>query len=84
VLLTKVIFFVHSLLFLTDAVLRDLGVASYFNPILLSEDTGFEKPSPEIFLRACRESDDSRTPSKPEECVHVGDELDWSVSYATS
>jgi hypothetical protein len=81
--LTKVIFFVHSLLCLTDAVLRDLDVASYFNPTLLSEDTGFEKPSPEIFLRACRESDDSRTPSKPEECVHVGDELDWSVSYAT-
>jgi len=56
--------------------LQDLDVASYFNPIVLSEDTGFEKPSPDIFLRACLEPDGSHVTLKPEECVHIGDELD--------
>ena len=67
---------VDSLHWLTDAVLRDLDVASYLNPIVLSEEMGVEKPSPEIFLRACREPDSNHM-LKPEECVHVGDELDW-------
>jgi FMN phosphatase YigB (HAD superfamily) len=63
---------------MTDAVLHDLGVASYFNPIILSEEMGIEKPSREIFLRACCESDGGHV-LQPEQCVHVGDELDWCV-----
>lgn len=61
---------------LIDAVLRDLDVASYFDPVILSEEKGIEKPSSGIFLNACREPNGSHT-LNPEECVHVGDELDW-------
>jgi FMN phosphatase YigB (HAD superfamily) len=60
----------------TDLVLRDLEVASYLDPVILSEETGVDKPSPVIFLKACRELNGSHT-LKPEQCVHVGDELDW-------
>jgi len=56
-------------------VLQDLDVASYLNPIVLSEEMGVEKPSPEIFLHACHDPDGNHI-LKPEECVHVGDELD--------
>jgi HAD superfamily hydrolase (TIGR01549 family) len=59
-----------------DLVLRDLDVASYFDPVILSEEAGVDKPSPVIFLKACRELNGSHT-LKPEQCVHVGDELDW-------
>lgn len=55
--------------------LRDLDIASYLHPIILSEEAGIEKPSSEIFLRACAGIE----PVKPEECVHVGDELQWYV-----
>jgi len=57
------------------AVLRDLDVASYLNPIVLSEEMGVEKPSPDIFLRACHDPNANHIP-EPEECVYVGDELD--------
>jgi FMN phosphatase YigB (HAD superfamily) len=60
----------------TDLVLRDLDVVSYLDPVVLSEETGVDKPSPAIFLKACREPNGSHT-LKPEQCVHVGDELDW-------
>jgi len=56
-------------------VLRDLDVALYFDPVILSEEAGVDKPSPVIFLKACRELNGSHT-LKPEQCVHVGDELD--------
>ena len=56
---------------LPDAVLRDLEIASYFHPVILSEEMGIEKPSSEIFLRACA----AAKFVKPGECVHVGDEL---------
>ncbi|GBE81490.1 Putative uncharacterized hydrolase [Sparassis crispa] len=51
-------------------VLADLGVHQYLDVTLLSEEEGIEKPSREIFLRAC-----SRVGVKPQEAVHVGDEL---------
>ncbi|EMD37729.1 hypothetical protein CERSUDRAFT_114362 [Gelatoporia subvermispora B] len=52
------------------AVLEDLGVLPLLDPVLLSEEEGVEKPSREIYLRAC-----ARAGVRPEEVVHVGDEL---------
>lgn len=45
-----------------------LGIASYFDVILVSEIEGVRKPDPEIFLRALRMLD-----LMPEEAVYVGD-----------
>jgi len=56
--------------------LKDLEIASYFDPILLSEEVGIEKPDTRIFRLAFN----TRPLSvKPQECVHVGDELDRYV-----
>ena len=52
------------------AVLADLGVLPLLNPILLSEEEGVEKPSSEIFRRACE-----RAGVTTKEIMHVGDEL---------
>ncbi|TFK73991.1 HAD-like protein [Pluteus cervinus] len=63
------------------SVLEDLGFPSTLAPIILSEEEGVEKPSPEIFMRALQKVNDAnlRTegfkPIEPRECVHVGDEL---------
>ena len=62
------------------AVLQDLDFPSPLNPVILSEEEGFEKPSPEIFLRAISQVSQKaerqgRDPIKLEECLHVGDEL---------
>lgn len=54
------------------AVIEDLDILPYLDTVLLSENEGVEKPSREIFQRACE-----RLGVKPEETVHVGDELDW-------
>ena len=54
--------------------LEDRGVMSYLDTMLYSEKEGVEKPSSEIFHRACE-----RLGLKPEETVHIGDELDWCV-----
>jgi len=55
------------------AVLKDLEITSYFNPILLSEEVGIEKPDAKIFRLAF-----SAQPVSMElqESVHIGDELD--------
>ncbi|OCH88267.1 HAD hydrolase subfamily IA REG-2-like protein [Obba rivulosa] len=52
------------------AVLEDLEVLSLLDPVLLSEEEGVEKPSRELYLRAC-----TRAGVKPEETLHVGDEM---------
>jgi len=52
------------------AVLTDLDVSRYLDFALLSEEEGVEKPSSEIFHSAC-----AKVGVKPEEAVHVGDEL---------
>lgn len=57
------------------AVIEDLGIMPYLDAVLLSEDEGVEKPSCEIFRRACE-----RLGVKPQETVHVGDELKWCVA----
>jgi FMN phosphatase YigB (HAD superfamily) len=54
-------------------VLQDLEVLQYFDPIVLSEEEGIEKPTREIFARAIARS---RSISRPDECVHVGDDLE--------
>ena len=57
------------------AVIEDLGLMPLLDTVLLSEEEGVEKPSCAIFQRACE-----RLGVKPEETVHVGDELDWYVA----
>ncbi|KAF8236471.1 HAD-like protein [Tricholoma matsutake] len=63
------------------AVLKDLELPSLLNPVVLSEEEGFEKPSPQIFLNAISQASQmverqGRNPIMPEECLHVGDELE--------
>lgn len=53
-----------------DLVIGDLGISSYLDPVLLSEEHGVEKPSVEIFQRACSMAD-----VQLGEVLHVGDEL---------
>jgi len=65
----------------TDArmslVLGDLQIASLLNPIILSEEAGIEKPNPGIFGLALKNPQNGGAPTiLPEECVHVGDELE--------
>jgi beta-phosphoglucomutase-like phosphatase (HAD superfamily) len=52
------------------SVIADLGIASYLDPVILSEEEGIEKPSLQIFLRACQRAGVER-----DEVLHVGDEL---------
>ncbi|EJF65084.1 HAD hydrolase subfamily IA REG-2-like protein [Dichomitus squalens LYAD-421 SS1] len=59
------------------AVIEDLGVMHFLDTLLLSEEEGIEKPSCEIFQRACE-----RLSAKPEETMHVGDELDCDYQGA--
>jgi len=68
-------------------VLQDLDFPLPLNSVILSEEEGFEKPSPEIFLRAIslvsqRAERQGRNPIKPEECLHVGDELESDYNGA--
>ncbi|KAI0700880.1 HAD hydrolase subfamily IA REG-2-like protein [Cytidiella melzeri] len=56
--------------FTAGSVIGDLGIASYLDPILLSEEEGVEKPSVEIFQRAC-----DTAGVELDEVLHVGDEL---------
>lgn len=66
-----------------DSVLADLEFPFFLRPVLLSESEGVEKPAAEIFLRALRQVNSELEPSSPsimpDECVHVGDELEWYV-----
>lgn len=59
-----------------DAVLQDLSLSPYLDPVILSDEVGIEKPSRDIFLQACLETRHNATVT-PGQCVHVGDELDW-------
>jgi putative hydrolase of the HAD superfamily len=51
------------------ALLRQLGLRSFFGPILVSALESCEKPDPGIFLEAAR-----RAGVSPEEAIHVGDQ----------
>ncbi|RDX50118.1 HAD hydrolase subfamily IA REG-2-like protein [Lentinus brumalis] len=59
------------------AVIEDLDVMPYLDTVLLSEEEGVEKPACAIFQRACE-----RLGIKPEETLHVGDELDCDYQGA--
>ncbi|KAJ3865647.1 HAD-like domain-containing protein [Lentinula novae-zelandiae] len=59
------------------SVLTDLELPNYMIPIVLSEEEGIEKPAKEIFLRTLERVNSIRGERiRPEQCVHVGDELD--------
>ncbi|KAJ3808476.1 HAD-like domain-containing protein [Lentinula lateritia] len=59
------------------SVLTDLELPNYMIPIVLSEEEGIEKPTKEIFLRTLERVNYIRGERiRPEQCVHVGDELD--------
>ncbi|KAF9465007.1 HAD-like domain-containing protein [Collybia nuda] len=60
--------------------LHDLGFPSWLEPIVLSEEEGIEKPSPEIFRRTIARANLvskhlGHVPIRPTECLHVGDEI---------
>ncbi|KAF8070532.1 HAD-like domain-containing protein [Lyophyllum atratum] len=59
-------------------VLQDLGFPASLDSIILSEEVGLEKPSPEIFLRALSSVNSKRPRSLVDtgQCLHVGDEID--------
>jgi putative hydrolase of the HAD superfamily len=59
--------------------LSSLGLASWFDTIVVSHLEGMEKPRPELFLRAV-----SRLGGTPEQALHVGDvpELDEAGARA--
>lgn len=48
--------------------LRDLGLTSHFNSIVVSCDVGFRKPSPAMFMTAARQ-----LALTPAEILHIGD-----------
>ncbi|KDQ53589.1 hypothetical protein JAAARDRAFT_136995 [Jaapia argillacea MUCL 33604] len=60
-------------------VLDDLKVTPYLSTIVLSQDEGFEKPEEEMFLRAYSRVDED---IKPEQVVHVGDDLECDYKGA--
>lgn len=69
--------------YILGSVLKDLGFPDTLWPIVLSEEEGIEKTSPGIFMKALefvnREEALKHDPIQPQECLHVGDELVWSV-----
>jgi putative hydrolase of the HAD superfamily len=50
-------------------ILRNLGVADFFEHLFISSEVGAEKPSPEIFRQALATMD-----VDPSACLHVGDD----------
>jgi FMN phosphatase YigB (HAD superfamily) len=63
-------------------VLKDLSFPDSLQPIVLSEEEGIEKPSKQIFMQAVElVNRELRAESiiRPEECLHIGDELIWFV-----
>ena len=69
-----------------EQVLDSLCVTPYFSLTLTSEEEGIEKPDPRIFKLACERLSSSlisrdKNELKPEEVLHVGDELRWWVFY---
>jgi HAD superfamily hydrolase (TIGR01549 family) len=54
-----------------------LGLTSYFDPILISQEVGIRKPSPEILLIGAR-----HWGLAPPEIVVVGDRPDWEAAAA--
>ncbi|KAF8503097.1 HAD hydrolase subfamily IA REG-2-like protein [Gautieria morchelliformis] len=55
----------------------DLGIAKYFDHMLVSEDLGNEKPARQVWVDACLHAG-----ARLEETVHVGDELECDYKGA--
>jgi len=51
-------------------VCADLGIMDYFDSFVISSETGFAKPSPEIFSVALK-----KNRVNPSEAIHIGDSL---------
>ena len=49
-------------------VLKEQGILSYFQTVVISEEAGVYKPDPEILRLAC-----AQTGTAPEDCIYVGD-----------
>lgn len=60
-------------------ILPQLGIAGYFEEMVLSSEVGADKPSPQIFAEALR-----RFAVQPGEAMHVGDDpvADWQGARA--
>jgi putative hydrolase of the HAD superfamily len=60
-------------------ILEQLGISKYFAHVFISSEIGADKPDPEIFRRALEFID-----LKPNEVMHVGDDLerDWEAATA--
>jgi putative hydrolase of the HAD superfamily len=58
-------------------ILSGLGIAPYFDSVVISSRTGYAKPAPEIFQRALRFHR-----LDPGEALHVGDTLESDVAGA--
>jgi putative hydrolase of the HAD superfamily len=56
------------------SILRTLSIAEYFDAVVLSSETGADKPDPRIFQIAL-----ARVNAQPDEALHVGDDPvhDW-------
>ncbi len=61
------------------ALLERLGLARWFDAIVVSHLEGIEKPDPELFLRAVR-----RLGGRPDQAIHVGDVPDLDGRGATA
>jgi len=55
-------------------ILQKFGFLRYFDVLMFSDECGFRKPRPEIFLEAI-----SRMDAEPSETVHIGDRPDLDV-----
>jgi len=60
-------------------ILAQLGIAEFFDDVVISSEVGAEKPSPHIFGEALR-----RLGIEPDEALHAGDEAeaDWHGAAA--
>jgi FMN phosphatase YigB (HAD superfamily) len=64
-------------------VLKDLGFPEYMVPIILSEEEGVEKPGIDIFHRTLKRVNEMHgSDIREDECLHIGDELDWCVLHS--
>ena len=65
------------------SVLKDLEFPDCLTPIVLSEEEGTEKPCSKIFMKTLNLVNQDRSlehkPIRPQESLHVGDELVWLV-----
>lgn len=59
--------------------LDTVGLRKYFEKVIISEETGTEKPDREIYLLICRE-----TGVIPEEALYIGDHLENDVKGPVS